>query len=136
MNKISNKVIILILIMFLIASASLIGAAGILLSSDIRVVVDTTMSPAINRGDIVIINKNPGSIVEGDVVIYDVTWNSNQIIARVDSIKNDSNGNPLYEMKGDNNPDPYPGWVPLNEISKVVYVYPEIGHITLMIMGL
>lgn len=136
MNKISNKVIILIVMVFLIASASLMGAAGMLLSSDMRVVVDTAMSPAINRGDIVIINKNPDTIVEGDVVIYDATWHPNQIIARVVSIKNDSNGNPLYEMKGDKNPDPYPGWVPLKEISKVVYVYPEIGHINLMIWGL
>ena len=136
MNKISNKVIILILILFLGAYASLTGAAGMLLSSDMRVVVDTAMSPAINRGDIVIINKNPESIVEGDVVIYDATWHPNQIISRVVSIKNDSNGNPLYEMKGDNNSDPYPGWVPLKEISKVVYVFPEIGHINLMIWGL
>lgn len=136
MNKISNKVIILILIVFLVAYASLTGAAGMLLSSDMGVVVDTAMSPAINRGDIVIINKNPDTIVEGDVVIYDATWHPNQIIARVVSIKNDSNGNPLYEMKGDNNPDPYPGWVPLKDISKVVYVFPEIGHINLMIWGL
>ena len=136
MNKISNKVIILILIVFLVAYASLTGAAGMLLASDMRVVVDTAMSPAINRGDIVIINKNPDTIVEGDVVIYDATWYPQPVIARVVSIKNDSNGNPLYEMKGDNNSDPYPGWVPLKEISKVVYVFPEIGHINLMIWGL
>lgn len=136
MNKISNKVIILIVMVFLIASVSFIGAAGMLLSSDMKVIVGNSMSPTINRGDIVIINKNPDTIVEGDVVIYDATWHPNQIIARVVSIKNDSNGNPLYEMKADKNPDPYPGWVPLKEISKVVYVFPEIGHINLMIWGL
>ncbi|MEW6010378.1 MAG: signal peptidase I [Euryarchaeota archaeon] len=136
MNKISNKVIILIVMVFLIASVSFIGAAGMLLSSDMKVIVGNSMSPTINRGDIVIINKNPDTIVEGDVVIYDATWYPQQVISRVVSIKNDSNGNPLYEMKGDNNSDPYPGWVPLKEISKVVYVFPEIGHINLMIWGL
>lgn len=121
---------------FLVASVSFIGAAGMLLSSDMKVIVGNSMSPTINQGDIVIIEENPDSIEQDDIIIYDATWYPHPVIARVVSIKNDSNGNPLYEMKGDNNPDPYPGWVPLKEISKVVYVYPEIGHINLMIRGL
>lgn len=111
--------------------------------TDMNVVVSGTMEPALYRGDIVVVEKNPDNIQVGDIVVYNATWFRKPIIHRVIAIKKDSNGNTIYEMKGDNNNKSDPEPVYRSQIiSKVVntengpYVIPKIGYITLWLRGL
>ncbi len=131
----------IITILFLILA--IIGASGCINPGDtgetqesMNVVVSSSMEPALYRGDIAIVDKNPDSIQVGDIVIYNATWYPHPIISRVVSIKNDSSGNTLYEMKGDNNPEPDPELVSRSQIiSKVTGSIPKIGYITIWING-
>lgn len=138
----------IILIAILITVASISGCIDSGDSSngqtDMDVVVSGTMEPALYRGDIVVVEKNPDNIQVGDIVVYNATWFQNKaVIHRVISIKNDSNGNTLFKLKGDNNniSDPEPIYRS-QIISKVVntengpYVIPKIGYITLWLRGL
>jgi len=118
---------------------------AIVLASHMNVVVSGSMEPVMYRGDIVVI-ENPGTIQVGDIVVYTGTWPHGvpeQIIHRVIKIEKDSNGNTVYEIKGDNNPTPDPYLVhPDQIVSKVVTIYghplviPKIGYITIWLRGL
>lgn len=111
--------------------------------TEMKVVVSGTMEPAIYRGDVVIVTKNTSDIQVGDIIIYNEIWFPQPVIHRVISIKNDSEGNELYELKGDNNPKPDPELVSPNKIIyKVVntnngpQIIPKIGYITIWLRGL
>lgn len=111
--------------------------------TEMNVVVSETMAPTLHRGDVVIVTKNTSNIQVGDIVIYKGTWFPDPVIHRVISIKNDSNGNIRYELKGDNNPKPDPELVSPNQITyKVVntnngpQVIPKLGYITIWLRGL
>lgn len=131
------KKIAMILIVFIIVFISLIGVGAIYISSNTNVVVSESMAPALHRGDIVIVDKNPDNIQVGDIVVYNAVWFSKPVIHRVIAIKNDSNGNTVYQMKGDNLSMPDPKLVSKNQIiSKAVKIIPKIGYITLWIRGL
>jgi signal peptidase I len=111
--------------------------------TEMNVVVSDTMAPTLYRGDIVIVTKNTTNIQVGDIIIYNATWFPDPVIHRVISIKNDSEGNILYELKGDNNPKTDPELVSPNQITyKVVNtdngpeVIPKLGYITLWLRGL
>ncbi|WP_414469169.1 signal peptidase I [Methanobacterium sp. ACI-7] len=131
------KKIAVILIVSILALVSLIGVGAIYISSNMNLVVSESMAPTLHRGDVVIVEKNPDNIQVGDIVVYDAVWFPQPIIHRVIAIKNDSKGNILYQMKGDNLPVPDPELVSKNQItSKVVNIIPEIGHTALQIRGL
>lgn len=143
------KKIALILIVFIIAFVSLIGVGAIYIlsnvninsnmsniSSNMNVVVSESMAPALHRGDIIIVDKNPNNIQVGDIVVYKPIWFSQPVVHRVIAIKNDSNGNTVYQMKGDNNPLPDPEASKSQIMSKVVNTIPKIGYITLWIRRL
>ncbi|HML05928.1 MAG TPA: signal peptidase I [Methanobacterium sp.] len=101
------------------------------------VVVSGSMEPALYRGDIVIVDTNLDNIQVGDIIVYNATWYPIPIVHRVISIKHDSNGNTLYETKGDNNPVADPELITKNQIiSKVQYTIPKIGYITLWLRGM
>ncbi len=111
--------------------------------TEMNVVVSETMAPTIHRGDVVIVTKNTANIQVGDIIIYNATWFQDPVIHRVISIQNDSKGNILYELKGDNNPKPDPKLVSPNQITyKVVntnngpQVIPKLGYITIWLRGL
>lgn len=88
------------------------------------------MEPAIYRGDMAIVDNNPDDIQLGDIVIYNATWHSRPIIHRVISIQEDSNGNTVYELKGDKNSVSDPELVYKSQIlSKVVFIIPKAGYL-------
>ena len=70
--------------------------------TEMKVVASSTMEPTLYRGDIVVVEKNPNNIQVGDIVVYNASWYPNPVIHRIISIKNDSEGNTRYELKGDN----------------------------------
>jgi len=104
---------------------------------NVDVVASGSMEPALYRGDVVIVDKNPDTIQVGDIIVYNATWYHLPIVHRVIAIKTDSNGNTLYETKGDNNPVSDPRLVTRNQIiSKVQYTIPKIGYISLWLKGM
>ena len=126
-----------------IATYIVIILIGIIVAQHLNVVVSGSMEPVMYRGDIVVIDQNPGNIQVGDIVVYHATWYPEPVIHRVIAIGKDSSGNTIYTIKGDNNPTPDPYSVhPDQVISKVVsfnshpLVIPKIGYITLWIRGL
>ena len=131
-----------------VATYLVIIFVGILIASHLNVVVSGSMEPVMYRGDIVIIG-DPTNIQVGDIVVYHATWFNEPVIHRVIAIGKDSNGNAVYEIKGDNNQAPDPALVYPNQIiSKVInypwgngpgmapVIIPKIGYITLWIRGL
>ncbi len=131
-----NTKIILILIVSIVILFALIGGISYI-SSNGNVVVSNSMAPALHKGDVVIVDKNPDDIQVGDILIYKATWFPQPVIHRVIAIKKDSKGNELYEMKGDNLPVSDPELVSKNQIiSKVVNTIPQIGYMSLRIRGL
>ncbi len=131
-----------------IATYIVIILIGIILAQHMNVVVSGSMEPIMYRGDIVIIDKNPGNIEKGDIVVYNAAWFNQPVIHRVIKIQNSSAG-PLYTFKGDNNPAPDPYLVKEEQIiSKVVnypwsnspgedpVIIPKVGYITIWIRGL
>lgn len=133
------------IILILILALSIVGISGCIDSSTatsgnepvLYVVVSNSMEPTLYEGDIAIVEDNPDNIQVGDIVIYNATWYPRPIIHRVIDIKNDSYGNTLYVIKGDNNPVPDPELVYRSQItSKVQYSIPKIGNIIIWIRDL
>lgn len=138
------------IILILVLTWGVVGISGCTSSGmdtnngqNMVVVVSGAMEPALYRGDIVFVEENPSNIQVGDILVYNATWFNQPVIHRVISVKNDSKGNTVYEMKGDNNPVPDPVLVSKDQIiSRVVNtgsspsVIPKIGYITLWIRGL
>ncbi len=126
-----------------IATYIVIILVGVVVAQHMNVVVSGSMEPVMYRGDIVIIDNNPGDVKVGDIIVYHATWFDQPVIHRIKEINKLSNGSTYLIMKGDNNPtpDPYPVYSD-QIISKVVTVYghpiiiPKIGYITLWIRGL
>jgi signal peptidase len=85
-----------------------------LIGAHLVVVPTGSMSPAINEGDMVIVEKtdvfglmgefNPKDVKQGDVIIYSKSHSSEEefVIHRVAEI-NESSGKKQFRMKGDNN---------------------------------
>lgn len=110
--------------------------------TEMKVVASNTMEPTLYRGDIVIVEKKPNNIQVGDIVIYNADWYPNPIIHRIIAINNDSEGNPRYELKGDNLNVSDPELASPSQISYRVLntengpnVIPKLGYIVLWISG-
>lgn len=126
-----------------IATYIIIIIIGIIVAQHMNVVVSGSMEPVLYRGDIVIIDSNPGTVQIGDIIVYKATWFNQPVIHRVIKIGQDQTGNTVVLTKGDNNPAPDPAPVYTSQIvSKVVsinglpLVIPKIGYVTLWIRGL
>jgi signal peptidase len=148
--KLSKKLIsvIFIGIISLIFISGLIGiySQNIDITSqntETNVVATGSMEPTLYRGDIVIVEKNPDKVNVGDIAVYNAVWFDQPVLHRVIAIKKSSDGDVMYETKGDNNPVSDPYLVKRNQIiSKVkmgkngLAIIPKIGYITLRIRGL
>lgn len=131
-----NTKTILVIIVPIVILFALIGGISYI-SSNGNVVVSDSMAPALHKGDVVIVDKNPINIQVRDIVIYKAVWFPQPVIHRVIAIKKDSRGNEFYEMKGDNLPVSDPELVSKDQIiSKVEYTIPQIGYMSLKIRGL
>jgi signal peptidase I len=66
MYGMNTKIIILIILIVIIA---LTGATTLFTSTSANVVVSGSMEPAIYKGDVVIVDKNPTNIHVGDIIV-------------------------------------------------------------------
>lgn len=116
---------------------------GIIVAQHMNVVVSGSMEPALHRGDIVIVDNNPGPVQVGDIIVYKADGFPHPVIHRVIYTGKTPGGDTFFVTKGDNNPSPDPVAVdPDQIISRAVsindapLVIPKIGHMTLWIRGL
>ncbi len=98
-------------------------------------IISPSMEKTLNIYDVIVnvkVNK-PEDIRVGDIITFVSTSTSSKgmtITHRVISIKEDENGNKVYQTKGDNNtsPDPKPA-VYENIIGKVIFKIPQLGRL-------
>ena len=89
-------------------------------------VVSDSMTPIINRGDL-LVTYHPKAFHVGDIVVYRVESFGYPIVHRIIRIE-ERNGERIYAMKGDNNPSEDPWMVgEANIIGKVVFSLPLLG---------
>lgn len=117
------------------------------------VVVPTgSMTPAINEGDLVLVEKtdvlgiteelNPETVKKGDIIIYGKNDSNEFVIHRVISV-NESEGSLELTMKGDNNPEADEGAVNSDQITGRVLTWggspikiPQVGWVILWFNGM
>ncbi len=136
-----SNTLLLIVILFI---AAIIGTTGLYIATHSNVMVSGGMEPVIYRGDIIVVDQNPGSVQVGDIVVYNATWYPRAVIHRVKQIYETPDGKTYLIMKGDNNPvpDPEPVLYPDQVISKAVsingqpLIIPKLGYPILWIRGL
>ena len=96
------------------------------------VVASSSMSPAINAGDAVVVEAvPPGAIETGTVITFretgggERTFTTHRVIEVVER-----NGNPAFRTQGDANEDPDPGTVPASDVvGRVTLVIPFLGRV-------
>jgi len=100
------------------------------------IIYSGSMQPAINVGDVVIIQKTPADeIRQGDIIQYVNKFNTT-IIHRVQEIKQQQDST-VYITKGDANDDPDFDPVQINQIQgKATFNIPKIGLIPIVIKEL
>lgn len=104
-------------------------------SSPLVVVTSGSMSPTLERGHLLVLQKRaPDNILVGDIIVFNATWNSDPVVHRVVRVEVVDNETRWY-TQGDNrvtNPSEDPGYRDYNDIiGVVVSVIPYLGYITL-----
>jgi signal peptidase len=95
-------------------------------------VASGSMSPALEVGDLVIIQAvSPASIQVGDIIVFSTPQGS-QTMHRVTKIHALPNGDLQFKTKGDANPSEDPYWISQRDVyGKVIYRIPFLGWLTL-----
>lgn len=99
-------------------------------------VVSESMSPNINRGDLVIVkHARPEDIKTGDVIVFDTLSEPLPVIHRVYKINDDG----TFQTLGDNNRGIQHDWEKQIErkdiVGKAVLVIPYIGWVKIIVCG-
>ena len=112
--------------------------------SPLRAVSSGSMRPTYNVGDLLVIQNTPSDKLQiNDVIVFEVSTRSYDIVHRIIDIQYRSQDGKLYfRTKGDNNPAPdywrgsecWNGMIPEeNVIGKVIFSVPLIGHVSLAV---
>jgi signal peptidase len=112
--------------------------------SPLRAVSSGSMQPTYNVGDLLVIQKIPSDKLQvGDVIVFEVSTRSYDIVHRIIEIQYNSQDGKLYfRTKGDNNLSPdywrgrecWNGMIPEeNVIGKVIFSVPLIGYVSLAV---
>ena len=101
------------------------------------VIISGSMGPAIDMGDVVVVDEAaPDSIEEGDVIEF-TGKDGTTIVHRIHRIQVESDGTALFETKGDQNDSPDFDLVHPDQIKgKVLYRIPKIGWISIAVKQL
>lgn len=101
------------------------------------VIISGSMSPAIEIGDIIVVDEvSFEDIVEGDVIEF-VDGEGTSIVHRVNRILEDGDSSRIFETKGDRNVTPDLDPVHPEQIKgKVLYRIPKIGWISIVVKEL
>lgn len=104
-----------------------------LLGVDAYIVTSGSMEPTIPEGSVVYEQKtNPDTLQKGDVVVFKPNNSQIQGETVVHRITDTQIANYTRQLqtKGDNNPEPDPGWTPsYNIIGKQAFTIPHLGTI-------
>ncbi len=104
-------------------------------SMPIVTVVSDSMLPLVNRGDL-LVTYMPSEFRVGDIVVYRVETFGYPIVHRIVRIE-ERDGEKVYVMKGDNNPNEDPWMVGKgNIVGKVAFSVPLVGTPRLLIFRL
>ena len=117
-----------------------LGGYGIFMAamgtpSPLVVVTSESMSPTLERGHLLILQKQaPEEIHVGDIIVYNADWHTQApVVHRVDQIYEVENET-RYRTKGDANSAIDPGYRVYDDIvGVVVFAIPYIGNITLFL---
>ena len=118
-----------------VALTVVVAAPGLFGAESSYVVLSDSMSPAIESGDIVVVQDTaPGAVAEGDVITYrnpDSDASSPPFVThRVVNVRRTDDGDYRYRTKGDANEDPDPYTVPESAvIGTVWFAVPLVGHL-------
>jgi len=101
------------------------------------VIISGSMNPAIDVGDVVVVDEiAPDHIEEGDVIEF-TGENGATIVHRVHSIQIQNDGTTLFQTKGDKNDSPDIDLVHPEQVKgKVLYRIPKIGWISITVKQL
>ena len=96
-------------------------------------VASGSMKPALEVGDLVIVQGVPASeIKEGDIIVFNKPGEESHTIHRVTTIETLANGTIRFKTKGDANPTEDP-WIPEQNVQgRVLYRIPYIGYMALI----
>lgn len=106
-------------------------------SSPLVVVTSGSMSPTLERGHLLVLQKQaPESILVGDIIVFDATWNDDPVVHRV--VRIEVVGDEIHWFtQGDNrvtNPSEDPGYRVYEDIIGVVILaIPYLGNLTLFL---
>jgi len=114
--------------------------------SPLRSVSSGSMQPAYNVGDLLVLQNIPSDRLQvDDVIVFEVSTRSYDIVHRIIDIRHRSLDGKLYfRTKGDNNPYPdywrgtecWFGMIPQeNVIGKVIFSVPLVGYVSLAVMS-
>jgi len=97
-------------------------------------VVSESMSPSINKGDLVVVKQvEPQDIKVGDIIVFDTLSQPLPVIHRVRAINNDG----TFQTLGDNNGGVQHDWEkqiePSAVVGKAVLVIPYVGWVKIII---
>jgi len=124
------RAVALTLLVAVVASFVVFAVPGVVGAEHSFVVLSGSMSPAIDPGDVVIVDRtDPATIDEGDVITYLRGSADTPTTHRVVGVEADG-GRYTFETKGDANEesDPQPVAGP-NVLGRVVLTIPYIGHV-------
>ena len=95
-------------------------------------VASGSMSPALETGDLVIIQGTPPNNIQiGDIIVFD-SPEGTRTIHRVTRIQTLTNGTIKFKTKGDANPDEDTYWTPEQNVhGRVLHRIPYLGWIAL-----
>ena len=95
-------------------------------------VASGSMSPALEVGDLIIIQGTPPTTIQvGDIIVFDLPQGG-RTIHRVTRIQTLPNGTIQFKTKGDANPNEDLHWIPEQNVhGRVIYRIPYIGWLAL-----
>lgn len=132
-----RNLLIDILIIIALLATVLIAYVGaqLLLATDTPfiVIASGSMSPALEVGDIIIVQKVPATNIQvGDIIVFD-SPEEIRTIHRVTQTRTLSNGTILFKTKGDANPTEETYWTQEEDVhGRVLYKIPYLGWMALI----
>jgi signal peptidase len=126
----------LVIIIIVLAGVGVYFGLRFSLSTDVPLVAvaSGSMSPALQVGDLVIIQGVPASQIKvGNIIVFNQPGEKTNTIHRVVAIETLTNGTVEFRTKGDANPTDDPQWTPEQNVKgRVLYRIPYLGYMALI----
>lgn len=129
--KTATSVVLVVVALALVAPFVVYAFPPVVGADHSYVVLTGSMRPAIDPGDVVIVQSVPaGAVAIGDVITFRTSGSDVPVTHRVVDVTEDANGGPAFATKGDANEDPDARVVPAGQVvGRVVFTIPYIGYV-------